>query len=585
MALRSPIVSVLGHVDHGKSSILDAIRDTDVTQGEKGDITQAIGASIMPSSVIEKRCSSLMESLGFTLELPGLLFIDTPGHAAFSSLRKRGGGLADIAIVVVDINEGFKPQTVEAIKILRQRETPFLIVANKVDLISGWEDHGDNSLQSYQKQTDSVRQRFDNGIYEIVGDMYEEFEMESERYDKVDDFSEKVAIVPCSAIQNTGLDELLTVLAGISQRFLEQGLGLDVEGPGEGVIVEVKEYKGLGTVLDIILYDGTLDVGEKVFVGTINGVHQSKIRTMLCPKGLDDMRGEKTKFDHVENVSAATGVRVVLSDTPDDVIAGMPLVALGSDAEKAKKTVEEQIHTDFVNTKDEGVIIKADTIGGLEALAQMLEEKNIPVRKASIGPVSKKDILNAKASLEIDPTHAAVLGFNVEGMAAEDDKINVITEPITYNIIKRYEDWVEEVENRLSKKAIGELPRPGKMKVLRNCIFRQSNPCILGVEVLNGKVKNRTRVFKKENRVSIIKSIQKNNESIETAEKGDQVAISLPDATSGRQVDEDDILYTDMDEFSFRKWKRHSEHLSSDEKKVIKEIADIKREENSLWGV
>lgn len=584
MTKRSPIVSVLGHVDHGKSSILDALRKTKITVGEAGGITQAIGASIMPMSVIRDRCGDMMDALNIKQDLPGLLFIDTPGHAAFTSLRKRGGALADIAILVVDINEGFQPQTIEAIQILRDKKTPFLIAANKVDRVPGFDRKSSNFIKNYKKQTKGVQQNIDNKLYEIVGSLYEEFQIESERYDRVDNFTKKIAIVPCSAITNVGLDELLLVLTGLSNKYLEKGLKLDSEGSAEGVIIEIKETKGLGKTLDTILYDGNLSVGDEIIVGTLDGPKKSKVRALLIPSGLQDMRDAKAGFKHVQQVYAATGVKVVLSNIPDNIISGMPLMSYADDAKEVKNKIKKQIDIDVVSLEKEGVVIKADTIGGLEALSNLLSEKNIPVRKASVGPVTKKDVLDAKSSLETNPKYAVVLGFNVP--VNYRGEVKVIVHPIIYNIILDYESWQEELEEKMVEASVGSLARPAELKVLRNCVFRQSNPCILGVEVLRGKLSTNCKVMKSDgSKVSIVQNIQKNNEKIDVASSGDQVAISLPDATAGRQVSEDDVLMTDLDEFTFRNWKDNSKYLSEEEKAVIKDIARVKREQNSLWGV
>lgn len=293
MVNRAPIISVLGHVDHGKSSILDSLRGSNIVKGEAGGITQAIGASIMPLHVIQKRCGALMNQLNMKLTIPGILFIDTPGHAAFTSLRKRGGNLADIAIVVVDINEGFKPQTIEAIEILKSYKTPFIIAANKVDLVSGYVQNDPNFLKSFSKQNESVKTHIETKLYEIVGNMHEKFGIECERYDRVSNYTKQVAIVPCSALKKIGLEEMLMIITGMSQRYLEENLSLNAKGPGKGVILEVKESVGLGTTLDVILYDGTLRVGDEVVLGTLTGPKETKIKALFMPQDLTDMRDKK----------------------------------------------------------------------------------------------------------------------------------------------------------------------------------------------------------------------------------------------------------------------------------------------------
>jgi translation initiation factor 5B len=161
--IRQPIVSVLGHVDHGKTSLLDYIRGSTVAAREAGAITQHIGATEVPINAIYNVCGELLKGKKFTL--PGLLFIDTPGHHAFTTLRIRGGSLADIAILIVDINEGFKPQTYESLRILKQYKTPFIVVANKIDAISGWQKTDGIAKNRINNQRVNVKNIFEEKIY------------------------------------------------------------------------------------------------------------------------------------------------------------------------------------------------------------------------------------------------------------------------------------------------------------------------------------------------------------------------------------------------------------------------------------
>src|SRR3989338_6661563 len=242
MAMRQPIVAVMGHVDHGKTSLLDAIRKTNVAGKEAGAITQHIGASEVSLGSISGICSGLLARSGLRIAIPGLLFIDTPGHESFTHLRQRGGSIADIAVLVVDVMQGFQPQTVESIKILREFKTPFVVAANKVDLISGWKrrEAGCGILESIGSQRPDVQTRFDEQLYGIVGKLHG-LGIGSERFDRVSDFTKQVAIIPVSAKTGEGIPELLLSIAGLSQRFLESELKTEVSGPGQGSVLEVKE--------------------------------------------------------------------------------------------------------------------------------------------------------------------------------------------------------------------------------------------------------------------------------------------------------------------------------------------------------
>ncbi|MDD4126950.1 MAG: translation initiation factor IF-2, partial [Methanomicrobium sp.] len=273
-SIRTPIVCVLGHVDHGKTSLLDKIRGSSVVNAEEGAITQHIGATIVPLEAIEEM-SGTKGKMNF--DVPGLLFIDTPGHHAFTTLRSRGGALADMAILVVDINEGFQPQTIEALHILRNFKTPFVVAATKIDRIHGWRKTPNAPFMTcYNAQNERVQMILETKTYELVGKLSEEG-FNCERYDRIKDFQKNIAIVPISGITGEGLPDLLMVMVGLAQRYMTENLKLTVEGPGVGTVLEVKEERGLGTTLDVILFDGTLNVGDEIVVGGNEGVISTKV--------------------------------------------------------------------------------------------------------------------------------------------------------------------------------------------------------------------------------------------------------------------------------------------------------------------
>ncbi|WP_455391847.1 translation initiation factor IF-2, partial [[Eubacterium] cellulosolvens] len=286
MVIRQPIVSVLGHVDHGKTSLLDHIRGSTVVSREAGKITQHIGATEVPIETIMEICGELLQDKG--LKIPGLLFIDTPGHHAFTTLRARGGVLADIAVLIIDINEGLKPQTLESINILKQHKTPFIIAANKIDRINGWEPKYDRSFfESFNSQIKDVQDVIDNMLYRLIGDIFEEG-LQTERYDRISDFTKTIAIIPISAKTGEGIPDLLMVLIGLAQRFLENQLETE-KGPGEGTVLEVKEERGLGTTIDTIIFNGTIHKNDTIVIGTSVGKPIiTKVKALLKPKPLDE---------------------------------------------------------------------------------------------------------------------------------------------------------------------------------------------------------------------------------------------------------------------------------------------------------
>jgi len=310
MSTRKVLLTVVGHVDHGKTSLLDKIRQSVVTKGEAGAITQAIGVSIIPIETIKKICGPLLNAFKDTLTVPGLLAIDTPGHAAFTSLRKRGGSLADIAILVVDIKEGFKPQTIESIEILKANKVPFIVAANKIDLLHGWQDDKNKSLiENINSLNTNIQGEFEKKMYELVG-KFSELGLQSERFDRVEDYTKQLAIVPISAHTGQGIPELLVVLTGLAQKFLEKKLEIEEKGDAKGTILEVKEEKGLGVTIDTIIYNGHLKVNDTLIIGGIEQPIVVKIRALLEPAELCDMREKKSRFKNVKEVFAATGVKI-----------------------------------------------------------------------------------------------------------------------------------------------------------------------------------------------------------------------------------------------------------------------------------
>lgn len=570
MQIRKPIISVLGHVDHGKTSILDYIRGTCVVEKEAGRITQHIGATEIPLEIIQKKCGTLLKSMNMNFTIPGVLFIDTPGHAAFTNLRKRGGNLADIAILVVDINEGVKPQTIEAIEILKQYKTPFVVAVNKIDLLAGWHSKPEiNLINDIKQQSELVQTELDNKLYTLLARFYD-LGFQVERFDRVDDYTKTIAMVPCSAKTGEGLPELIMVLIGLAQRYLEKSLKIEVKGPAKGTILEIKEEKGVGRVLDTIIYDGSLKQGDTIVIGSLNKPIVTKVKSILMGKNTC-----------VKEVHAAAGIRISAPDL-DEAIAGMPLRVANKDIEKIQEEIQNEVEEVLIETDNEGVIVKADTLGSLEAIIKLLKEKNINIKRASIGDVSKKDISEAKT--EVDETKKAILAFNVKSI--DTSEVKIISHNVIYQILDDYEAWKLQVEGKLKEKELEKLTRPCKLRFMPNYIFRQSHPAVIGVEVMGGIVKAGIPLIKaNNNKIGELKSMQLEGKNVEDAKKGNEIAISLPDVTVGRQIQEGDIFYSDLSEEEFMKLKELKKHLGLDEIEVLKEIAEIKRKENPVWGI
>jgi translation initiation factor 5B len=588
MMIRSPICTVVGHVDHGKSSILDYIRGSNIVRGEAGAITQAIGASIVPIDIIKKKCGDLLKTLNLNFTIPGLLFIDTPGHEAFTTLRKRGGSLADIAVVVIDVNEGPKPQTFEAIEILRSYKTPFVIALNKVDLIPRWRAQPKQAiLKNVATQSQEAQTALDIKLYEIVGALNEKFNINSDRYDRVSDYTKQIAMIPCSAKTGEGLPEVLMLIAGLAQKYLNQTLEYNVEGAGKGTILEVKEQQGLGTTLDVILHDGSLSVNDTIVIGDMDEPIVAKIRALLVPDAMSEMRDKKSKFKGVKQVFAATGVKISAPGI-DKAMAGMPIRAcLPEQVEDVKKEISSEIEDVTIQKDQNGIIVKADTLGSLEAMIKILRDNDIKIRHASLGDIAKSDIVEAESNIDRDPLTGVILGFNVKEPAFPySDNIKIITSNIIYTILDDYQAWIDSATEREEQKELDSLIRPCKFEYMLNHTFRQSNPAIIGVDILAGVLRVGMPLINSEGYViGTVKSIKLDNESVKKADAGKQVAVAIHGATVGRQISEEDIFYSDIPEFDFRKLKDMKQLLKKLELEVMKEVALIKRKENPVWGV
>ncbi len=582
--IRQPIVAVLGHVDHGKTSLLDNIRGSAVASREAGGITQAIGASIISIGTLRKMCGSMLSSLKINITIPGLLFIDTPGHAAFSSLRKRGGSIADIAVLVIDINEGIMPQTAESVAILKSSKTPFVIAANKVDMVNNWSPKpGISLLKSLSSQNHDAVRDLDKKLYTIVGGLYN-LGFTGERFDRVDDYTKQVAIVPLSARTGEGVSELLLVLVGLAQKYLESSLNTSADGVGRATILEVKQQEGVGTVVDAILYDGSLSVKDSVIVGSVNGPLVTRIKSLFQSAHSVDIRDRKTNFSSVKSVSAATGVRIKLLDD-SGIIAGMPLIVANNNIGDKKKWVSGQITTENIPTSESGVVIKADTIGGLEALSFLLLENNIPVFSARIGPISKKDIADAEAQKSRNEELGCIISFNLPNFS-ERASVKIIQKNIIYSIIDEYKSWVDDLRRGRQNISSRVLPKPAVIKILKGFVFRQSNPAVVGVEVIDGVLQTNAFLMNVSGeKISQVKGIQEDKEKLDSLAKGSRAAVSLSDVVIGRTVREDEILYTFISEDEFKSFKDNKDLLSDTEKKALKTIAVIMRINNPVWGV
>ncbi|MEM2922393.1 MAG: translation initiation factor IF-2, partial [Candidatus Bathyarchaeia archaeon] len=492
--IRQPIVCVLGHVDAGKTTLLDKIRGSTVAAREPGMMTQHIGASFFPLETLKQMTAALTLDISERINIPGFLVIDTPGHNVFLNLRRRGGSVADIAVLVIDVNRGFEAQTHECVNILKRRKTPFVVAATKIDLIPGWKPMEEKSfIESYRKQSPSVRTELDNRLYNIMG-TFSRIGLNADRFDRVSDFTRTVAIIPVSAKTGEGIPELLAILIGLVQQYLTKKIEV-TDGAAKGTVLEVKEEPGLGLTFNAIIYDGTLHRGDTIIVGGREQPIVTKVRAILLPKPLDEIRDPRDKFTPVESVYAAAGVKISAPGI-EGAVPGSPLYAVGpgQTIEEMVKTVSDEVEKIRIITDKVGVILKADTLGSLEALTSELENNGIPVHNADIGDVSRREVVEASLVKKDSPIHGVILAFNVKVLPDAEEEarirgVKVFVNDIVYRLIEEYKTWADMERKMQLKRELDSMTLPGKIMVLPNCVFRKSKPAIFGVRVLAGRIR------------------------------------------------------------------------------------------------
>ncbi len=590
--IRAPIVCILGHIDHGKTTILDYIRGTVVQQREAAGITQHIGASYFPTKDIKEFLGkSKQEFAEKEIKLPGILVIDTPGHAAFMNLRKRGGAVADIAILVIDVTAGTMPITWESVRILRERKTPFIIAANKIDRISGWKSIKDaDFLDSYNSQKPHVKDFLDEKILQIVGNFLEEGFKGIERYDKIKDFTKKIAIIPTSGKTGEGISTLLMILMGLVQQYLTTNLRFS-EGAAKGVVLEVKKEKGQGKTMDVLIYDGIIHKGDEFIVGGLEKPIKSKVRALLIPKPLDEIRDPRQKFDSVDFISAAAGIKI-LAPNIEDVVAGSPFrgIADYSEEEVVYSEIESEVESIRIKTDKAGVVLKADTLGSLEALENHFTKNGVKISIADVGPIKKEDIINANIVKDLDPYSATVLGFNVPILPeaneqAIKDNIRIFTNNVIYRLLEDYIEYAETRKAEDTAKGLSELILPAKIKMFPEFIFRNSDPAVFGVYVEAGTLYPKVQlVTDKGKKVRRVHQIQDKGQTLEKAPKDSEVAISIRGIEIGRDIEKDETLFVNVPESHVRQLMgRFMDELTIDQKQALKEFIILMRKINHPW--
>lgn len=589
--LRSPICCIMGHVDTGKTKLLDCIRGTNVQEGEAGGITQQIGATYFPAENIRERTRELKADA--KLNVPGLLVIDTPGHESFTNLRSRGSGLCDIAILVVDIMHGLEPQTIESLNLLRMRNTEFIVALNKVDRLYGWKPHRNEPIiKAIKRQTKDVQNEFNMRLVQIIT-QFKEQGLNTELYYKNKEMGETYSIVPTSAITGEGIPDLLLLLVQWAQKTMIEKLTFSNDI--QCTVLEVKVVEGHGTTIDVVLVNGVLHEGDQIVVCGMQGPIVTTIRALLTPHPMKELRVKGTYLHHKE-IKAAQGIKLTAQGL-EHAIAGTGLYVVGpdDDVEDIKRTTMEDMESVMsrIDKSGEGVCVQASTLGSLEALLEFLKSPavNIPVSGISIGPVHKKDVMRASVMLEKKKEYAAILAFDVKVTPeareyADEVGVKVFIADIIYHLFDQFKAYIDNIKEEKKKEAADEAVFPCVLKILPNCVFNKKDPIVLGVDVIEGIAKVGTPIcIPSQDFIDIgrIASIENNHKAVDSAKKGQQVAIKIvgsnPEELAkmfGRHFDIDDELVSHISRKSIDVLKaNYREDLTNEEWRLVVKLKNL----------
>ncbi|CAI5757057.1 unnamed protein product [Candida verbasci] len=563
--LRSPICCILGHVDTGKTKLLDKIRQTNVQGGEAGGITQQIGATYFPVGAIKQKTAVMAKYEKQTFDVPGLLIIDTPGHESFSNLRSRGSSLCNIAILVIDIMHGLEQQTLESIRLLRDRKAPFIVALNKIDRLYDWKATPNNSFRdSFYQQTKSVQQEFYNRYDQIKLALAEQG-LNSELYFQNKNMAKYVSIVPTSAVTGEGVPDLLWLLLELTQKRMSKQLMY--LSKIEATVLEVKVVEGFGYTIDVILSNGILKEGDRVVLCGLNGPIATNIRALLTPPPSRELR-IKSEYMHHKEVKAALGVKIAANDL-EKAVAGSRLLVVGEDDDE-EELMDEVMDDltgllDSVDTSGKGVVVQASTLGSLEALLDFLKDMKIPVMSIGLGPVFKRDVMKASTMLEKAPELAVMLCFDVKvdkeaQQYADEQNIKIFNAEIIYHLFDAFTAYQAKLMEERRKEFMEYAVLPCVLKTIQ--IINKRNPMIIGVDVVEGAVRIGTPIcaVRKDPTtgqpnilvLGKVTSLEVNHKPLDIVKKGQTaagVAMRLENPSSaqptwGRHVDETDNLYS-----------------------------------------
>lgn len=569
--MRSPICAFLGHVDAGKTSIMDSIRNTFFVYKETGGLTQNIGVTEVPTDRINDIAGSLLKRFSVDVKTPSLIFIDSPGHEAFVTLRERGASIADLAILTVDVNAGIQNQTIESIEILKSYKTPFLVALTKIDTLAGFVPSKDVSfLDLASSQPQKYIQYLDEKLYSTIAQL-SMYSFQAERYDRVRDFTKEVAIVPVSSINRIGINDLLVMIIGLGQKYIP----LEKNTGNKAAILEEKMVKGLGTVYDSIVYSGSIEVGDKVMAQTKEGPVENKVKGIMKLAPMEESRENFGEYISVKRAEASSPIRLTLQEP--NALIGTSVSVFKDEAER-HAIVQEMKHVSegFNDENAKGLVVCADSFGSIDAIKKIGLSKGIQIGKTKISPPSKAEIMTAKLN------QCIILCFNTnvekttEALASGENVVIIKSNSI-YDLFEKYDEFASAKKKSELMLKTENIRLPGKMVFLEKNIFRRSDPCVFGVEILAGEIRPGYGIMNDQGKhIGKIISMEEDKKKLDRATCGQKLAISVDDAVYGRNIADGDVLYTDLDISDIIKLGDMQEIMGPDYMEALSEIQKIK---------
>ena len=555
--LKAPICCIVGHVDAGKTSLLDRLRNTNIQEKEVGGITQHIGSTFFPIDTIKSSCSSIKGKFEVICNIPGILMIDTPGHSEFQSLRDVGTSICDLGILIIDIEESIQEQTKEAIKLLKEKKIPFVVAVTKLDKINGWKTTTSPNLrEALKEQSKDMSMMLMAKLEDIKYDLSKE-DINAEFYFKNSNPKQIYSIVPVSSKTGEGIADLLSLLVYTAQNWMLKKI--IYQDTVSCTIMESKYDKHNGYTIDVILNNGTINVGDKFVVSTITGPNICTVRNLLIPSAFTQL-GKKTNWDYKDSVRASIGCKIIGSNL-DGAYPGTHLFSI--------KTSDASTETDAINNANQeinavwksydfispGVFIGTQTFGELDAGYSIFQKAGISVAGAYIGEPSNKfiDLILMKTETDTLPENRIYLYFGAFNNTdvfeyAKKNNITLLSSEVIYKLVELYKIEKEKMikaRQNTNNNAIF----PVEMVILKQYLFMKggSDHLMFGVKIKKGTLYKNTPICVPEKNVHLGKvlNIQFEHKEKEKGEEGQEICIRLDNPNQliiNRQFDVSDKL-------------------------------------------